>query len=767
MFKNHLTLCLLFTFFAYACTSPAQPKQQIAAASSIQQKPDRRALFRSLRSIGKLTLVYSNEIEPPLSKFEAIAKYLAEQRRGSIQLEIKSDEELDSNALQEGVYFLIGTPKNNHLVAQLSEQLPLTFEKNSFRFNNQKYTDASDVLKFLFYPNPLNDKVPIYLLTGNEEQAIYDLLDDKYGEDWSGVMRSRSGYEVYQDKTLRLLGYFSESNWNIDQTLQYQFDASTENALESNLFKLTLHGENINQQEASIIIQKAENSIERMAKELGFPVKEQAIAYHLYPSIEQKGLMLNNTDPAHVDFNKRAVHVVCNANFRGDQYQLENELILSDQLGKGSFTALEKGLAIYFTTQWQKKGYAYWAQKLYSSKNLPSATELINENLFKSDSELVMGAAAASFVAFLLEELGVSTFLNYYKRWNPSEKELKNLNTQWNNWLDKKSINFSDQWANKSMPYLKGFNFAHEGYRVYNGYGSKLAQKSLAKLERIGTNAVAIVPYSFMRNPNQPSPIPITQNAGSETDESVIYSHLEATKLGMTTMLKPQLWLGRSWPGDVAMETEEDWQQFFTYYYRWIRHYTLLAEIHQIDIMCLGVEFAKATVQREEDWRQIFKKMRQLYSGKLTYAANWGDEFEKVGFWDEIDYIGIDCYYPLGQGDKVNKKTLKAKFNQVLKKIEGVSKKYNKPLLFTEIGFRSVDETWRNPHEGPMGRANNEKAQQVCYEVVFEGIKGKDWCQGLFWWKWPSYTTHDRGSTGFTPCDKAAEATIKEWFGKL
>ena len=57
------------------------------------------------------------------------------------------------------------------------------------------------------------------------------------------------------------------------------------------------------------------------------------------------------------------------------------------------------------------------------------------------------------------------------------------------------------------------------------------------------------------------------------------------------------------------MKNEEDWNQFFDYYYRWIRHYALMAEIHQMDILCIGVEFAKATIQRGEDWKKIIRKI--------------------------------------------------------------------------------------------------------------------------------------------------------------
>ena len=36
-----------------------------------------------------------------------------------------------------------------------------------------------------------------------------------------------------------------------------------------------------------------------------------------------------------------------------------------------------------------------------------------------------------------------------------------------------------------------------------------------------------------------------------------------------------------------------------------------------------------------------------MYSGKLTFGANWYLEYEDVTFWDDLDYIGIQAYFPL------------------------------------------------------------------------------------------------------------------------
>ena len=131
----------------------------------------------------------------------------------------------------------------------------------------------------------------------------------------------------------------------------------------------------------------------------------------------------------------------------------------------------------------------------------------------------------------------------------------------------------------------------------------------------------------------------------------------------------------------------------------------------------------------------------------------------------DLDFIGLNCYYPLSKGEAPSKSELKKNFASVLKKAEKVSKQYNKPLVFTEVGFRSVEDTWKNPHAEADGRPYNPECQRICYEVLFEGIADKDWINGLFIWKWPSYLNYqERNPVSFTPSGKPAEQVVQLWY---
>ena len=48
----------------------------------------------------------------------------------------------------------------------------------------------------------------------------------------------------------------------------------------------------------------------------------------------------------------------------------------------------------------------------------------------------------------------------------------------------------------------------------------------------------------------------------------------------------------------------------------------------------------------KKQWVQLINKTRTIYKGQLTYAANY-DNYHEVDFWEHLDFIGINAYFPL------------------------------------------------------------------------------------------------------------------------
>lgn len=729
--------------------------------------PPRQALFETLWNSGRLVVVYPADSAQGAARYRAWATRFA-ARQSYLTLEFVPDNEAGDSLFLQSPVWLIGTPASNRLIAQLQGKLPLQWGKRQLQLFGKAYDDTSDVFSLSVYPNPLNPVMPLSLLCAGRDEAVLELLESRRIR--PGAWGSW-GYEVFRQGRRLLMGDFDDSpeaGWQPDSQARYDLSAAPLLLWETEYLRAQAIGfAPTAQQQQAILAQSARvyRQIDSLLGPARFPSGKLTLL--LYPTAEQMALGTEHAAQAHLDRAAATVYATSDPAWAGAWESAENEWWILQRLDTARVVALQRGLALYFSENWQRLGWRHWARRLHDSGNLPALAAMLDNAEFRQESPLVGGAAAAALAGFLIETRGWAQFRKYYADWQPAPAEVNALDAAWRAWIAKQAQ------AKPTKPpeisaYLKGFNFTHEGYQIYNGYISQRASRSIGYMQGIGSNALAVVPYSYMRDPASPAYLPFAKAAGEENDASVAHVLYEARQRGMTTLLKPQVWLRGAWPGAVNMNSEQDWDAFFGHYYRWIRHYAMLAEIHGADMLCVGVEFQHASLNKPEKWRQIIQKLRGLYSGKLCYAANWGAEFEQLSFWNELDYIGLNCYYPLSDKESPSREELMAAFEAVLSKAEQVSRRNNKPLLFTEIGFRSIQAPWKAPHAEAGAAPYDPQAQALCYEVVFDCLKNKGWQKGIFWWQWscnlPDVQPADRR---YVPYTKAAEAVVRKAFGEM
>lgn len=285
-------------------------------------------------------------------------------------------------------------------------------------------------------------------------------------------------------------------------------------------------------------------------------------------------------------------------------------------------------------------------------------------------------------------------------------------------------------------------------------------------LRHLGISHISQTPFGWQSDPNDPS-------IRWERDSEKMWwgESLEGVKIttelgrekGVESILKPHLWVQGQWPGAISMQSEEDWANWFAQYTEFILYYASFAQAHQIQILCIGTEL-EGTSKREEDWRLLIAKIRAVYSGEITYAANF-TEYEHIEFWDALDYIGIQAYFPLSEKSNPNLKTLVKGWNKKIEEIEKVQRVFQKPVLFTEIGYcNTIDasvEPWVWPNERKE-EALSEEMQALCYQAFFETAWQKNWLAGAYFWKW--YPQPRDRKPDFTPQNKMAQGVMKEHF---
>lgn len=269
-----------------------------------------------------------------------------------------------------------------------------------------------------------------------------------------------------------------------------------------------------------------------------------------------------------------------------------------------------------------------------------------------------------------------------------------------------------------------------------------------------------------------------------ETDEGLEITTRLAQDHSIRTLLKPHIWLSDAhegaWRGDIAMESEADWRRWFEGYRRLVLHYAALAERLGMPAYCVGVELHAAARERPEDWRRLIADVREVYSGKLTYAANWYREVEEVPFWSDLDYIGVQAYFPLATDQPAEPGTepvptvedLVAAWEPHATQLEALARRHGRPVLFTEIGYVSRPGATAEPWVWPEGRGLQESSpeglelQARAYEAFFRTFWHRSWVAGVYFWKWyPGVPPGKTMGVEYSPQGKPAEKVLRRWYG--
>jgi len=287
-------------------------------------------------------------------------------------------------------------------------------------------------------------------------------------------------------------------------------------------------------------------------------------------------------------------------------------------------------------------------------------------------------------------------------------------------------------------------------------------------VKKVSANYVALMPFGFIKNLDAPKVIYNRKRQWfGETNGGLKQYAREFKRAEIKFMVKPQIWIGHGvFTGNVIMNTEEDWKLLENSYEKFILNYAQAAEELEAPIFCIGTELEKFVKNRPTYWKNLIEKIRKVYSGKLTYAANW-DEFKRVSFWGDLDFIGVDAYFPLSDKKTPTVSDFENGWELHKNQIEVIQKKYNKPVLFTEFGYRSVDFTGKEPWDASRISGNvNMEAQSNATKAIYNQFWKEDWFAGGFLWKWFHNYTEVGGENNnrFTPQNKPAEKLIKQLY---
>ncbi len=299
-------------------------------------------------------------------------------------------------------------------------------------------------------------------------------------------------------------------------------------------------------------------------------------------------------------------------------------------------------------------------------------------------------------------------------------------------------------------------------------YRSMSSQRALDELFATGANYISLLvtwyqddvtTQEIYRAPNTPS------------DEDLAYVIEYAHAHGVKVLLKPQVDFSNDeahWRGQIAFESEQDWHAWFASYREFILHYAKFAQENGVEEFSVGTELV-GTSARTADWRAIIRAARQEYTGLLTYSANHSGEEVQVQFWNELDFIGINVFYHLTNYRTPSMEQILEGWQLPVRQLTNVHNNFPKrPIVFTEVGYPSMDLASVWPWNWQRNGAVDLQEQAMLYQGLFETWwhhPEREWFRGMFIWNWladPNQGGPD--DPNYTPHGKPAEQILKYYY---
>ena len=374
----------------------------------------------------------------------------------------------------------------------------------------------------------------------------------------------------------------------------------------------------------------------------------------------------------------------------------------------------------------------------------------------------------------------------------------------WFSWEPSEAVCLSSEWIAEAprMPFAQPpfpyWGFTLQALDPHTGFDDPELYQSLDRLIGTGANAVLFSPQVYMPDSRSHLVEPVNSRSShllSDIAEAIEY----LVSAGLAVELKPSI-LSRDgvWPAKLAPANPEKW---FQNYAEVLLAYAEMAEETGVTAFYLTNELRSMVVNPDytDYWYDIIARIREVYSGALSVNAIIGSaegepmgerEVMSIPFADELDFIGVSLYLPLtNRYDPPVEQLERAWYGNcdgenIVEALKTVHELYGKPVMISEVGYRSLDGANAKPWDLSSVGALDYKEQADLFEALMrvltrEGSSmGGDWLRGVSIWAWfPCLRPATRlpmrtrfplfGEQGSVVQRKPSEALLTHWFHRL
>ncbi|HRT93809.1 MAG TPA: PEGA domain-containing protein [Planctomycetota bacterium] len=314
-------------------------------------------------------------------------------------------------------------------------------------------------------------------------------------------------------------------------------------------------------------------------------------------------------------------------------------------------------------------------------------------------------------------------------------------------------------------PYFRGITLP--GWSA-ESFGEAEARQAARAVRAAGGDWVSPVVTGYQEDPlsvqvlaDPEKTVPLSSVA-----RAVQIAHAE----GLKVLLKPHVNLqieekdDHMWRGLIRPRGPDDVNAWFHGYRAFLKPFVELSIREKVEMLSVGVELQQMDGFGDH-WQKLIAWVRECgYRGKLTYAAMY-DSFERVPFWRDLDYVGIDAYFPATANAEADLRQIIAGYKALAARLEAFSKQVGKPIVFTEVGFNNHNGCNTRPSFWSGNRAPIDNLEQAaCYHAVLDIFPKQPWLAGMFWWTWEPSGTPMPSDPSYSPQSKLALMVLESYY---
>jgi hypothetical protein len=224
-------------------------------------------------------------------------------------------------------------------------------------------------------------------------------------------------------------------------------------------------------------------------------------------------------------------------------------------------------------------------------------------------------------------------------------------------------------------------------------YDAPAARVTLERLTALGADTVALVPFVWQRDPQASNPV-----HGSSVRLAELRAGVRAaSSAGLRVAIKPHVWIPGHWAGAVNPGDAAAWGTWFAAYSEALLAYARVGQDTGAEVLFVGTEL-RQSLAHPQLWRALIARVRQVYDGRLAYAAHGLDDFDRVRFWDALDIAAVTLYPPL---DADPAATIAGRADALARRARALAAE----VWVAEVGLRSAEGSLPRPWESPSERA--------------------------------------------------------------